>query len=373
MIGWRWGISGFPYGDGILGFGLHLQHEWVLLANLFLLLTGFALLAHHFSNSRVPAILPCFLPNGRWGAATLLALVFALSGFLDNIAAAMIGAAIADSVFRGRVHIGYLAAIVAASNAGGAGSVLGDTTTTMIWLGNHSPLDVLHAYVGGFAAMLVTVWFASGQQNRLQPISLEPQAATVRIDWGSLITVLIILAAAVGTNIGLNIWGRSMEPLAPWVGIAVWLALLSASPWRPMHLASLPGAAKSAAFLLCLVLGASLMPVDELPRASMPTVAGLGLVSAVFDNIPLTALALGQGGYDWGLLAFAVGFGGSMLWFGSSAGVAVASQFHQARSVGSWLRHGWHIPVAYAAGLLTMWLFLGWHPDAVPAAPIPAR
>ena len=45
---------------------------------------------------------------------------------------------------------------------------------------------------------------------------------------------------------------------------------------------------------------------------------------AVFDNIPLTALALHQGGYDWGFLAYAVGFGGSMIWFGSSAGVALA-------------------------------------------------
>ena len=43
----------------------------------------------------------------------------------------------------------------------------------------------------------------------------------------------------------------------------------------------------------------------------------------MFDNIPLTALALKQGGYDWGFLAYAVGFGGSMIWFGSSAGVAL--------------------------------------------------
>ena len=31
------------------------------------------------------------------------------------------------------------------------------------------------------------------------------------------------------------------------------------------------------------------------------------------------ALALKQGGYDWGVLAYAVGFGGSMIWFGSSS------------------------------------------------------
>src|SRR6185312_10843236 len=49
---------------------------------------------------------------------------------------------------------------------------------------------------------------------------------------------------------------------------------------------------------------------DRLPQPSWQTALGLGFVSALFDNIPLTALALKQGGYDWGYLAFAVGFGG---------------------------------------------------------------
>ena len=66
----------------------------------------------------------------------------------------------------------------------------------------------------------------------------------------------------------------------------------------------------------------------------------------MFDNIPLTALALEQGGYDWPLLAYAVGFGGSMIWFGSSAGVALVGSFPEGRSVTAWLRHGWHVGVA---------------------------
>ena len=64
---------------------------------------------------------------------------------------------------------------------------------------------------------------------------------------------------------------------------------------------------------------------------------------------PLTALALKQGGYDWGFLAYAVGFGGSMIWFGSSAGVALANMYPEAKSVGKWLRHGWHVALAYVA------------------------
>ena len=64
------------------------------------------------------------------------------------------GGTIANVVFRGKVHIGYLAAIVAASNAGGSGSVVGDTTTTMMWIAGVKPLQVFEAYVAAVPALL---------------------------------------------------------------------------------------------------------------------------------------------------------------------------------------------------------------------------
>jgi hypothetical protein len=51
-------FTGFKFGTGLAGFALHMQHEWVILANLFLLLTGFALLSRHFEASRVPDEMP---------------------------------------------------------------------------------------------------------------------------------------------------------------------------------------------------------------------------------------------------------------------------------------------------------------------------
>jgi len=104
------------------------------------------------------------------------------------------------------------------------------------------------------------------------------------------------------------------------------------------------------------------MPVEELPAASWHTAFGLGFVSAVFDNIPLTALALEQGGYDWGVLAYCVGYGGSMIWFGSSAGVAISNMYPEARSVGAWLRGGWHVALAYVIGFAVLMTGLGWNP-----------
>ena len=52
-----------------------------------------------------------------------------------------------------------------------------------------------------------------------------------------------------------------------------------------------------------------------------------------------------------------------MIWFGSSAGVALASMYPEARSVGQWVRHGWHVAIAYVIGFFVMLAVLGWHPD----------
>ena len=54
------------------------------------------------------------MPDDWKGGFLLLVIVFVLSSFLDNIAAALIGGTMAAGVFRKKVHIGYLAAIVAA-------------------------------------------------------------------------------------------------------------------------------------------------------------------------------------------------------------------------------------------------------------------
>ena len=124
--------------------------------------------------------------------------------------------------------------------------------------------------------------------------------------------------------------------------------------------------------LLALVVCASMMPVERLPVASWQTALGLGFLSAVFDNIPLTALAIKQGGYDWGYLAYAVGFGGSMMWFGSSAGVALCGMYPQGRNVAQWLRHGWHVALAYVVGFAAMLMVIGFHPGSVPRGSLSA-
>ena len=147
----------------------------------------------------------------------------------------------------------------------------------------------------------------------------------IHVDWCALGIVAFILLAAIAANVMINVYFTEMSDRFPFIGAAVWAAILLAAFARKPDWSVVPESVKGSVFLLSLVLCASMMPVEQLPAASWHTALGLGFVSAVFDNIPLTALALKQGGYDWGFLAYAVGFGGSMIWFGSSAGVALSN------------------------------------------------
>jgi len=362
LVAYKLGFTGFREGAGIEGLARHLVHEWVILANLLGLLLGFALLSKHFEDSYVPAVLPKLLPDDWKGGFVLLALIWFLSSFLDNIAAALIGGAVAHTVFRGKVHIGFLAAIVAASNAGGAFSVVGDTTTTMMWIAGVHPLSVFEAIIASLVALVIFGIPASKQQHAYSPINAEPPAG-VQVDWVRVFIVAFILVAAIVVNVAINTHYAEVADLFPFIGIAVWIALLLCVPLRRPDWSLLPGAFKGSIFLLSLVLCASMMPVERLPAASWQTAFGLGFVSAVFDNIPLTALAIKQGGYDWGFLAFAVGFGGSMIWFGSSAGVALTNMFPEGKDVFGWLKAGWHVAVAYVVAFFVMLAIVQWHPD----------
>ena len=202
---------------------------------------------------------------------------------------------------------------------------------------------------------------AARQQQKFSPIVRDP-APDVRLDVSRVLVVVFILVGAIVANVYANSLPASSGDAFPFIGATVIGIILLLTPWRRPDWSVMPGAVAGAVFLLALVVAASMMPVAGLPEASPQTAFGLGVVSAVFDNIPLTRLALEQGGYDWAALAYAVGFGGSMIWFGSSAGVAVANLFPEAKSVGQWLRQGWHVAVGYVVGFVVFLVILGWQP-----------
>src|SRR4051794_23034212 len=256
IIIYKLAFTGFKFGTGLTGFGLHMQHEWVTLANLFMLLMGFALLSRHFEESRIPDEMPALLPDDWKGGVVLLVMVFVLSSFLDNIAAALIGGTVARHVFRAKVTIGYLAAIVAASNAGGSGSVVGDTTTTMMWIDGVNPLNVFDAYIAAVPALLFFGVVAARPQQAWQPISKDaPQGITV--EWARVGIVAFILVCAIVANVYFNLQHPEVLDHFPVIGAAVWIAVLLSAFLRKPEWSLLPNATRGSIFLLSLVLCAS--------------------------------------------------------------------------------------------------------------------
>jgi len=359
-------VTAYPTGRGAGALMTHIGHEWVIITNLLLLLVGFEVLSNQFERSNVSDHLPNILPDGFAGSVALLAVIFVLAAFLDNIAAAVLGGVMARHLYKGRVTIAFVAALVAVSNAGGAGSVIGDTTTTIMWLNGVSALTVMPAYLAAVPAFLVVALFGARAQHRHQPI-LDNDQPGHPLEWRRIWIVAFILAAAVTANVLATSLSEG-EETAPWLGLALWAAILLTSLFARPDWSVMRHGTKGAVFLAVLVASASLMPLKGLPDPSWQTAFGLGLLSSVFDNIPLTALALRQGGYDWALLSFAVGFGGSMVWFGSSAGVAITNLYPEGRSLVRWISQAWFVPVAYVVGFFVMLLLLGWNPTAESAS-----
>src|SRR5512146_1527661 len=63
IVAWKWAFTGFSGVPGAAGLTAHFAHEWVVLANLMLLLVGFAVLSNHFEESGLPDAVPTVLPD----------------------------------------------------------------------------------------------------------------------------------------------------------------------------------------------------------------------------------------------------------------------------------------------------------------------
>jgi Na+/H+ antiporter NhaD/arsenite permease-like protein len=205
IILFKWGTTGFREVPGLEGLRSQLCDEWSMLANLFLLLIGFRLVAGHFEDSHLPQVLAQALRGGPLGGFLLLLFVFVLSMVLDNIAAALIGGTVATKVFHEKVPIGFLAAIVAAANAGGAPSVVGDTTTTMMWIAGVGFGDLSRALLGSVTALLVFGILVSWRlpaRGRVGKGTGAHWKATV--DWPRVWIVAFVMVVAIVVNLGIK-------------------------------------------------------------------------------------------------------------------------------------------------------------------------
>ena len=111
-----------------------------------------------------------------------------------------------------------------------AGSVVGDTTTTMMWIDGVSPLDVVEAYVAAGVALVVFGIPAALLQHKHMAISRDFQA-THHIDWARVGIVGFILVAAIVTNVTVNLKFAAQAEFFPFLGAAIWVGGLLGLGW----------------------------------------------------------------------------------------------------------------------------------------------
>lgn len=273
-------------------------------------------------------------------------MAFCLSSVIDNLTATIVSIQIARKFFRNDNMLVATAGIVIAANAGGAFSPIGDVTTIMLWLAKKfTAIEIISkAFLPSLAifVMSMALMFRLVKENDYD-VKTELVPTLGRSEKVVIGTTLASFALPVV---------MSLIGLPPYLGLLiglgfVWLAVDSLKRIRPKptHLeASLDEFIKktdipSIKFFIGILLAVSalhslgiLEQLSHVLYGETPSIGrmvagniGLGVISAILDNVPLTAIAiqvLNTSNTDlWVLLALAVGTGGSLLVIGSAAGV----------------------------------------------------
>jgi Na+/H+ antiporter NhaD/arsenite permease-like protein len=274
---------------------------------------------------------------------TLLAFIF--SAFLNNITATVVFLQISSRFFSGKNLLKSAAAIIIAINAGGVFSPIGDVTTTMLWLTNKFSAQTIltQAFLPSLVVFLVSVLLIGKSIAADTEDRIENTKQPGKIEW--FIITLCLLSFL------LPLFMTTLH-LPPYFGLLLGLGIV----WLVIDLARLQklnstnlstsieelfqktDIASLYFFVgILLAIGAlshlgTLEKISNLIFTSTPTTAriitgniAIGGLSAVFDNIPLTAAAIGIVNTTnpslWVLLALTVGIGGSILLIGSAPGI----------------------------------------------------
>ena len=281
-------------------------------------------------------------------------LAFVLSAIIDNLTATIVLVTILQKVIHERsLRLWFAGMIIVTANAGGAWSPIGDVTTTMLWIGKKvtTPELIKYLIIPSLVCMIVPTFIASrykifkGEIDKIDDnIKLTPKGPTMLyLGLGSILFVPIF---------------KTVTHLPPYVGMMLSLAVVSVfaevysrskafveakSHYRngthhnPVHVALTKIEMPSILFFLGILMAVAaleslglLFGFAQDLNAAIPNsdivVAIFGFISAIIDNVPLVAASMGMFSEPvdhplWHAIAFAAGTGGSMIIFGSAAGV----------------------------------------------------
>ncbi|MAV79744.1 MAG: sodium:proton antiporter [Flavobacteriaceae bacterium TMED171] len=284
-------------------------------------------------------------------------LAFILSAIIDNLTATIVLITILQKVIKEReTRIWFAGLIIIAANAGGAWSPIGDVTTTMLWIGKKvtTPKLISYLLIPSIICMLVPVLLATqlpafkgditNELDELEDDAHKYGAPMLCIGLSAVIFVPVF---------------KTLTHLPPYVGMMLSLAVVAAfaeyfssakisitsididdevnSSHSPVHKSLSKIELPSILFFLGILLAVAALESTGMLfefagslNAAIPNsdivVMMLGLCSAVIDNVPLVAASMGMFSEMtdhplWLFIAFSAGTGGSMLIFGSAAGV----------------------------------------------------
>lgn len=322
-------------------------------------------------------------------------LAFCISPIADNLTTALLMGTVVIAVGGSDKKFVGLACtnIVIAANAGGAFSPFGDITTLMVWAeGKVHTTGFFRLFVPSLVNWLVPAVWMSLFVSRGNP---EPLRREVRLQagWAAVVLLfLVTIATAVAFHMAFH--------LPPFLGMTTGLGFYFVYGWRRKNRHRRHGTGRAIDvfddvtkvewdtmlffFGVVMCVGA-LQEVGYLTRighvlygeehgiGAFWANVGIGVLSAVIDNVPVMFAVLGMdppmdptgalhtevADYQWLLVTLTAGVGGSLLSVGSAAGVALMGTARGQYTFGVHLRWLPAIALGYAASIATHWLLNG--------------
>lgn len=283
-------------------------------------------------------------------------IAFFLSATLDNLTTAIVMCALLRKLIADRHTLWVFAGmVVIAANAGGAWSPIGDVTTIMLWVGGQvtSGNIIRTLFLPSLVCLLLPLlWLGRTLRGTVE----RPAAATLADDPGANVTAgerKLVFGLGLGALLFVPVF-KTVTHLPPFMGIMLGLGVL----WVVTELIHVRHGSEREDLMVKSALRRIDMPTVLFFLGILIAVAGLevaghlglaagalaralgnvylingaiGVLSAIVDNVPLVAAAMGMypmtqfpaDSAFWELLAFCAGTGGSLLIIGSAAGVAV--------------------------------------------------
>jgi Na+/H+ antiporter NhaD/arsenite permease-like protein len=303
-------------------------------------------------------------------------LAFFLSPVADNLTTALILSTVLITIERNKASFLVPGAIniVVAANAGGAWSPFGDITTLMSWAAGKAPfVDFLFLFPASVGGYLVTAYLLS----RFVPEDVPPFDASIEEKPEMMKGAEVVMGLGVFTIVCAVLSHQILHLPAMW-GMLFGLSLLKMYAYRLKRLHNsdfniFHSIAKienntllfffgilAAVGVLYFVGWLALAAVVYDPSVLGPTWSniGVGFLSAIVDNVPVMSAILkanpDMGVDQWLLVTLTAGIGGSLISFGSAAGVGVMGKLPGIYTFSSHMRYSWTILVGYIVSV-TIW------------------